>query len=128
MASNYNTDPNNNAAFIKTDPSDTSPVVNLITTNATDAAGYTGVAMQDPAYGLELTDSGVVRQLLSDMRYRHIDLCQLTRQQVVSPGAQMDKFYLVSGTLRNVDAPDGFYCETSLDPARWTNLLTCYRL
>lgn len=59
LASNYTIDPSNEVAYIKTDSSDAGPVLSFITINATDSAGYTGVAMQAPGYGLELTDSGM---------------------------------------------------------------------
>ena len=87
MASNYTT--GNPATYIETDPSDTTPPLNFVTVNETDSAGYTGVAMQAPGYGLGLTDSGM--EVVKD--------------------ADMKDFYLVDGTLRNSNAPEGFYCK-----------------
>ena len=82
-------DPTSTVPYIKTDSSDTTPPLNFTTVNATDSSGYTGVALQTPGYGLELTDSGI----------------ELTKD------ADMKDFYLRSGALWNLEAPQGFYCE-----------------
>lgn len=89
LVSGYKITSSENDVYIRTEPHDTTPAINFVTTNATDAAGYTGVAMQDSDYGIQLTDDGIL----------------------ISQGAQMLDWYLHDGALWNVEAPEGFYCE-----------------
>ena len=91
LASNYTVDPACTAAWIQQYQEQPSTELTFVTTNVTDAAGYTGVALNAPGYGLEVTDGGVR----------------------VEPGATMADFYLQHGYLWNTASPRGFYCGCS---------------